>query len=78
MADKRPSPRELGFYYSLAQVGMEMAAPVAIGVLVDIYGRTAPWGTIVGATLGFAGGLLHLISVIQRQEERSRERKDQE
>ena len=37
MADQQPSRRELGFYFSLAQVGLEMVVPVVLGIFIDIY-----------------------------------------
>jgi F0F1-type ATP synthase assembly protein I len=53
--------KDLGRYLALSQVGMEMAAPVALGWLVDDYFKTGPWGVIAGAAIGFIGGLTHLV-----------------
>ncbi|MBM3994519.1 MAG: AtpZ/AtpI family protein [Planctomycetes bacterium] len=66
MNDK-PTPRELGYYASLAQVGMEMALPVVLGYWADEWLGTTPWLTVVAAILGFVGGLVHLIALVQEK-----------
>jgi hypothetical protein len=68
-----PDPKELGFYFALAQVGLEMAAPVAVGALLDYYLNWMPWATAVGAVLGLVGGLAHLVSLLNKQEKSNRE-----
>jgi F0F1-type ATP synthase assembly protein I len=60
-------PRELGYYFALAQVGLEMVAPVAIGIALDHYLGWTPWGVIVGAFIGLVGGIGHLISLTSRR-----------
>ena len=47
----------------LSQVGLEMAAPVGAGALIDWWLGISPWGVIVGAVLGFIGGLVHLVKL---------------
>jgi F0F1-type ATP synthase assembly protein I len=60
--------KELGYYFTLAQVGMEFAAPIVIGVLLDrSVWDWAPWGLIGGAVLGFIGGLTHLVMLSNRE-----------
>jgi F0F1-type ATP synthase assembly protein I len=59
--------RKLGFYYSLAQVGLEMALPAGIGYWVDYGFQTQPWGVIIGAVLGLAVGMLHLVALLNQQ-----------
>jgi hypothetical protein len=59
-------PKELGHYYALAQVGLEMVAPAGVGLLVDHYFGWQPWGVVVGAILGLIAGLAHLISLTNR------------
>ncbi len=61
-------PRELGRYFALAQVGLEMVAPVGLGLFLDLYlhWTPSPWGTVAGAVLGFVGGLAHLIAILNR------------
>lgn len=63
--------RELARYMTLSQVGLEMVVPVGIGVLIDSYLNSSPWGVIVGAILGLTGGLFHMIRLINKDEESS-------
>lgn len=62
------NPRELGYYFALAQCGMEMVVPLGIGACLDYYFDWTPWGVVVGAILGFVGGLSHLIIMVQRHD----------
>jgi hypothetical protein len=55
--------KDLGRYLALGQVGMEMAAPIALGWLLDTSFGWAPWGVIGGAAVGFVGGLYHLVAM---------------
>ena len=61
-------PKELGFYFSLAQVGMEMVLPMVVGIGLDHYLGWKPWGTVTGALVGFIGGLTHLVLLVQRHD----------
>jgi F0F1-type ATP synthase assembly protein I len=45
----------------LGQVGAEMVAPIAIGLVVDWLLGILPWLTVVGAIVGFVGGICHLV-----------------
>jgi F0F1-type ATP synthase assembly protein I len=68
--DKRPdSQRDLGYYFALAQTGVEMVAPIAIGALLDGYFGWSPWGAGVGAVVGFVGGLTHMLIMLKRYED---------
>jgi F0F1-type ATP synthase assembly protein I len=78
MVFHRPDPRDVGFYYSLAQVGLEMVAPVAVGVLIDVYLDTRPWAIIIGALLGLVTGFAHLISLLNQRTRAEAERKKRE
>jgi F0F1-type ATP synthase assembly protein I len=69
MAAKPLDPKEMGFYLSLAQVGLEMAVPPAIGLWLDHQFGWAPWGVIVGAVLGFLTGMLHLVQFLGRSQD---------
>jgi F0F1-type ATP synthase assembly protein I len=63
--------REMGYYFALAQVGMEFVAPILLGVLLDrSVWNWAPWGLIGGAVLGFVGGLTHLIMLANQQNDK--------
>ena len=44
-----PNSREMGRYFALAQVGLEMVVPIVIGVLADSYFGWGPWGVVVGS-----------------------------
>ena len=61
-----PDPSELRRYFALSQVGLEMVAPIGVGLALDYYLGWSPWGAVVGAVLGFVGGLAHLIVLVNR------------
>ena len=63
--------KEMGFYIALGQVGMEMVVPIVVGLVLDYYLNWSPWGVIVGAVLGFFGGLAHLIHLLNQHEDGS-------
>jgi ATP synthase protein I len=65
-----PSPEELRRYFALSQIGLEMVAPIGIGVVLDYYVGIAPWGAVVGAILGFVGGMTHLIVLATRRKDK--------
>jgi ATP synthase protein I len=64
-----PTPREMGYYLALGQIGVEMVLPTLLGYWIDGWLETTPWITIIAAVVGFAAGMIHLI-VILRQKER--------
>jgi len=69
--EDRSSPeRDMGFYFALAQTGLEMVAPIAVGAFLDSRYGWSPWATAIGAVLGMAGGLWHMLTMIKRHEER--------
>ena len=57
-------PRDVRRYMTLSQVGLEMVAPIGLGLLVDYLLGSSPWGVILGAVLGLVGGLVHLITFV--------------
>ena len=63
-----PTPRELGYYFALAQVGVEMVVPTILGYWLDSWLETTPWITIVAAVFGFAGGMIHMIVILKQKE----------
>lgn len=68
---EQPAPdRDLGFYFALAQTGLEMVAPIVVGVLLDSKFGWSPWGAAVGAVVGLAGGLTHMVLMVNRREDR--------
>jgi F0F1-type ATP synthase assembly protein I len=66
MPNDAENPRRLAYYFAISQVGMEMAAPIGVGYLLDAWLGWLPWATIVGAVVGFAGGLVHLVALSKR------------
>lgn len=68
MREGPPDSRELGHYFSLAQVGLEMVFPLIVGVVLDSYFGWKPWATIAGIGFGFVGGLVHLIVLSNRRD----------
>jgi F0F1-type ATP synthase assembly protein I len=63
-----PDPKELGHYFALAQVGLEMVAFIGIGLALDYYLSWSPWGVVGGAVFGLVAGLAHLVALTNRQE----------
>ena len=72
-----PDPKELGFYFSLGQVGLEMVLPICGGLALDHYLGWRPWATVVGAVVGLVGGLAHLVALLNRRENSRRPKRDQ-
>jgi F0F1-type ATP synthase assembly protein I len=70
MPDQTPDAKELGYYLTLSQVGLEMVAPLVVGAIIDSYTGWSPWALVVGAVLGFVGGLAHLIALANRHDKR--------
>ena len=66
MPETPPDPKQLGYFFALAQVGLEMVVPVGVGLLLDNYLDWRPWGVIGGAILGLFAGLAHLAVLSQR------------
>lgn len=71
-------PKELGYYFALAQVGLEMVLPIGIGLALDHYLNWSPWGVVGGAIFGLVAGIAHLIAIVNRYQNdgSSRQRRD--
>ena len=67
MPPQEPDFKLLGHLAVLSQVGLEMAAPVGLGAALDYYFGWGPWASISGAILGLAGGMAHLIAILNRR-----------
>jgi hypothetical protein len=61
---RAPEPKQLGLYVTLAQVGLEMVAPVVVGLVLDFKLGWMPWSTVVGAVFGLVIGLWHMVMVL--------------
>ncbi len=61
-----PDPKELRRYFALSQIGMEMVVPIGLGLALDYGFGWGPWGAVVGAIIGFVGGMAHLIVLVNR------------
>ena len=72
MSRPPPSSRELGYYFALAQIGLEMVAPIVFGFLIDYYFGWLPWFTVAFAVLGLVGGMVHLILMVQQHDAEER------
>ncbi len=71
-----PTPRELGHYGALAQIGLEMVLPAVLGVYLDQWLDTVPWVTVVLAVAGFTAGLMHLLAILNKKEKERDESSD--
>lgn len=70
MSPRLFDPKEAGYYFTIGQVGMEMAAPAGLGAVLDHYLGWSPWGVIVGAMVGLVGGMAHLLALLNQQQEK--------
>jgi F0F1-type ATP synthase assembly protein I len=46
---------------TVAAIGAEMVVPTVIGWWLDDRLGWTPWATLIGATLGFAGAIAHML-----------------
>jgi ATP synthase protein I len=61
----RRSSLSLGMDWAsrVTTVGLEFSLPALAGVALDRWLGIKPWGVLVGATLGFAVGMAHLLKI---------------
>lgn len=57
------NPKLLARLLALSQVGFVMAGGPVVGLLLDRVLGTSPWLLIVGAVLGFVGGMIQLVAL---------------
>ena len=58
--------KDLGNYMALAQVGLEMVAPIGLGLALDYYLGSSPRCVLAGAAVGLVGGIVHLVAITNR------------
>jgi len=61
-------PRDMKRYMALSQVGLEMVAPIGVGLALDYAFHWLPWATVVCSCVGFVGGMVHLIMLARQSE----------
>lgn len=69
MPESPLNPREFGYYLSVAQVGVEMVAPIGVGLALDYVFGWSPWGIVGGAVFGLIAGVAHLVVLMNRRDE---------
>jgi F0F1-type ATP synthase assembly protein I len=67
MVPNSSNRNDLGRYLAMGQVGMEMAAPIAIGAALDYWLGWGPWGVVVGACIGLVAGLILLVRMTGKE-----------
>jgi F0F1-type ATP synthase assembly protein I len=66
---EQPIPeRDIRFYYTLAQTGIEMVIPIGIGALLDYSFGWTPWATLAGAVIGPVVGITHMVRLVNAHE----------
>lgn len=61
-------PRQLGRYYAMAQVGMEMVVPIVVGWWLDQQLATDPWLLVFGAIGGLTLGIVQLVRLTRDED----------
>jgi ATP synthase protein I len=69
MPDDQSGPRQMGYLIALGQVGMEMVAPIAIGVGLDVWLGTMPLFVVIGVLVGLVGGMAHMMAILKRMDQ---------
>ncbi|WP_406693738.1 AtpZ/AtpI family protein [Singulisphaera sp. Ch08] len=64
----QPEPRSrlsVGMQWAsrISTIGLEFALPPLMGAGLDRWLRTSPLATLIGAVLGFAVGMMHLLRI---------------
>jgi F0F1-type ATP synthase assembly protein I len=65
--DQQPSPRDLGYYAAIAQIGFEMFLPAVGGYYLDEWLGTTPWIMVAAAVFGFTASLIHLFAILRQK-----------
>jgi F0F1-type ATP synthase assembly protein I len=64
MSEDSSGPNKFARYTEISQIGLEMVAPIGLGLGLDYWMSWGPWGAIVGAILGLVGGMGHLVVIL--------------
>ena len=59
-------PRDVQRYFAYSQIGLEMVAPIVVGLLLDLVLHTLPWCVLVGVALGPTVAFVHLIYMVNK------------
>jgi hypothetical protein len=51
----------------LSQLGLEMVAPIGLGLALDYWLGWLPWLSVTGAALGLTFVLIHVVRVMNRE-----------
>ena len=70
MFGRSTDPEKMAQYLALSQVGLEMVAPIILGLVLDYYLGWTPWGVLVGAVLGLVGGIAHLVQLTSKNNQK--------
>jgi len=65
--DRSPMTLAIEWSTRLMTIGLEMALPAAAGHWLDLRIGTSPIFVILGAMLGFAVGMFHLMQIARQQ-----------
>lgn len=53
----------VGWAYKITSIGLEFTVPALIGLGIDAWIDSTPWGLLIGASLGFMIGLAELLRI---------------
>ena len=67
--DQGRGPSEAQFHLVLAQTGLEMVAPIGLGLVLDSYFGWRPWSTVAGVAVGLIGGIGHMVYLVNHHRE---------
>ena len=65
--DRSPMTIAIEWSTLLTAIGLEMALPPAGGYWLDLHVGTSPIFLVLGAMLGFAAGMFHLLRIARQQ-----------
>lgn len=69
MPDPRWGSRDVQFQLVLAQTGLEMVAPIVLGLVLDSYFGWRPWATVAGVAVGLIGGIGHMVYLVNHHQD---------